>query len=1314
MKTKITVLLAILTTLLLLIVYIPVDHVIDNGESSDPNYEQESDKSKIETKIARNEYFFRLLRNPATNRIPANIRARELNYARSLPTRDQVPLRFNSTSTSSSTSFQATAIANEQFNWSSVGPEDVGGRTRALNIDPRDPDVIIAGGVSGGIWKSTDRGMTWSLKTDPTQNPSVTYVTRHPNNPDTLYYASGEFSGNSATDRGAEAFFFGTGIYQSTDNGETWNRLSVTADDNSGFDSEFDFISRVVVNPSTGSIFFSSNGFGVYRSTDDGASFSLVLGTEREQQFSTIAVASDGTLVGVISEATFGSGAHNPGIFVSTNDGTNWTEVTPTSFPSSYGRSVVAFAPSNPDIFYVFTEKNGDSSNQGASFYKFDISNGISSSAASSDRAGNIPDFGEPVGHLGQMPYNMILAVKPNDPDFVLLGTINLLRSSDGFSTAPADTDSDGITDDTEKDKFWIGGYAKANNVSQYTAHHPDQHILAFDPNNANQLWSGHDGGLSLTSDITATSVSWTDMNNGYITTQFYTVALPSGSSDDRIMGGTQDNGTPFFRVDNNQTQITNAGDISSGDGAWAFFTPNFIFVSSQNGRVLRHSLDQNGNPSGSIRVDPSGASGQLFINPFFIDPNLESTMYYPADSLMWRNKVMDQSSTEISNNWESFTAVSNSTGYSISTLEVTDNPSNILYYAASHETEPPRIFKLTNANSSTSPTEIPISTAPSGAYLHDIAVNPNDGDELLALMSNYDIIGLYHSSNGGQNWTAVEGNLTGTASNPGPSLRSAAIIPAPTGTIYLLGTSTGVYSTTSLNGSSTQWVQESPNGIGFSVSEFVVARTSDNTVAVGSHGRGIFKGTIALQPVAGAPAAPTNLSLTTIDSDNELSWTGSTSGDVVEYHIYRAMDSDTSDFALYDSVDASTTSFTDQNVVNQPLFYRIKSVDITDTTSTFSNMASAFRGTRAINMDWKMVSTPGDSNLSTVPPSGSQLVRFNGAYQVASQMVAPAGYWVKASSADNITYNARSLTSATVKLNEGWNLIGSLTDTITTAEISDPGGILSNADVHEYVGGTYQTTSILIPTLGYWIHANQAGSITMALPSAQAPAAPTRSPLAAEKPEEQFDRIVFSSNGVSQTFYVAGYSLTPVQKERYLMPPQAPEPAIDVRTQKGYKIADVEETRLNLSAGQYPVTVTLKLQDGSTGRYRLLGIGENEEVIYDLKPEKPLVIESAHPKMVLKQIEGNIAALENNLFPNYPNPFNPSTTIRYELDSRVQVNLEVYDILGRKIQTLVNEVQQPGRYTVNFNGSRLSSGMYFIRINAGDFTRIQKMTLIK
>jgi hypothetical protein len=128
-------------------------------------------------------------------------------------------------------------------------------------------------------------------------------------------------------------------------------------------------------------------------------------------------------------------------------------------------------------------------------------------------------------------------------------------------------------------------------------------------------------------------------------------------------------------------------------------------------------------------------------------------------------------------------------------------------------------------------------------AYVHKIAVNPEDGNEILVVLSNYNIVGLYHSKNGGKNYTAVEGNLTGTANLPGPSIRAATILPTASGKIYLVATSTGVYSTRQLNGANTVWKQEAANSIGNTVIEDITSRSVDGTVAVGSHGRGIFIG---------------------------------------------------------------------------------------------------------------------------------------------------------------------------------------------------------------------------------------------------------------------------------------------------------------------------------------------------------------------------------------------------------------------------------------------------------------------------------------
>lgn len=83
-------------------------------------------------------------------------------------------------------------------------------------------------------------------------------------------------------------------------------------------------------------------------------------------------------------------------------------------------------------------------------------------------------------------------------------------------------------------------------------------------------------------------------------------------------------------------------------------------------------------------------------------------------------------------------------------------------------------------------------------------------------------------------------------------------------------------------------------------------------------------------------------------------------------------------------------------------------------------------------------------------------------------------------------------------------------------------------------------------------------------------------------------------------------------------------------------------------------------------------------------------------------------------LFQNHPNPFNPSTIIQYELTSRKLVVLKVYDVLGNKIVTLVNEEKQAGKYVVEFSAATLPSGIYFYKLTSGQFTSVKKMILIK
>ena len=771
----------------------------------------------MESKRGRAEYFHRMLRDPATNAIPPGIRRRELAFARSLPTAPATrPI---------------SALNGDAFIWQEVGPTDVGGRTRALALDRTNSNTVLAGGVSGGIWKSIDGGQTWTLKTAMNIPLSVTWIAQDPRSGqnETWYYTTGEFGGNSTTDQGNTATFFGAGIYKSTDNGETWLFLSSTQDNDAlTFSNQFDFLSKILVDPTNGNLYVTTNGFGILRSTNGGLGFSRILGDAAEQVWSDIAVSSNGTLLATLGENVFSGPTTAPGLYRSTDSGDSWTLLAPGGFPVTHDRSVIAMAPSNADVAYVMTFDNTKTSGrEGVHLFKVtSIAN-----ATFSNRTTNIPDFGDPVGMMDtQSSYNMVVSVKPDDEDFVVIGGTNLFRSTDGFATTNANAA-----------QTWVGGYDTANDISQYANQHPDQHVAFFDTADPSVLWTGHDGGISKSVDVTAVPMAWESMNNGYNVTQYYHVSIPDAAGNTNIVGGTQDNGSPAF-----DWTAPNAGsqDITTGDGAFSYIGSQKVYASSQQGAVSRYDL----NGSFETELAPTGATGQLFIHPFAVDPSDEDVMYYPVAEVVWRNTTI--STADNGNGWSALPSIAGPAGTNISALSVSrSNPQHRLYFAASGD-DGPIIYRLDSANTATTGTtdiSIPGLSTDSqnnGLYVHGIAVNPADGNEILIVISNYNIIGLYHSTDGGANYTAVEGNLEG--SSDGPSLRSAAILTIASTTQYLVATSIGLFSTASLNGSSTTWTQEASDMTGNVVVAALAARSSDNTVAAATHGRGIFIGTAA------------------------------------------------------------------------------------------------------------------------------------------------------------------------------------------------------------------------------------------------------------------------------------------------------------------------------------------------------------------------------------------------------------------------------------------------------------------------------------
>jgi hypothetical protein len=777
-----------------------------------------SPKASAEDASGRGKYFEDMLRDPYLDKIPDNIRRRELAFA----TEDDARYR------------SIRAARADRSIWKEVGPVDVGGRTRALGIDKRNSNIIIAGGVSGGLWRSTDKGANWTLVNNPDEYNGITALVQDPRSghEDTWYYATGELVGNSARAAGWSSLYSGDGIYRSTDNGVTWSAVEGTTSALDTWNSMFDYISAVQINPVTGTVFFCANGYGIIRKPANSDDFELVLGAEKNSKWSDIAIDSEGKMIAYLSQAKEGYGSQtvSPGLYSSDNDGVTWTKMSISSnIYSSNTRALIRIAPSNKDIAYLYMV-NGDD----PFFYKIERISGTVTNRTTNCRfafSGSSPYVSGKLGLQGD--YNVTMEIHPTDENFIVVGSTSLFRSKDAFKTKPQSLYS------------WIGGYGTVSTATfKYPNHHPDCHISVFDPNDPDAMWSGHDGGLSYTPNIkqtvtSSTPLNWVDKNRGYNITQFYNVSISKDNKGERFVGGAQDNGSPYFTFDG--TITSNSDDISSGDGSYCSIGSDYTYASSQYGRVIKYPNDF----SSYAYCHPSGATNKDFIHPYILDPVDNNVMYFPESYKMWINSdlsaITSTNSSGTSVNWSKFNVASY--GFKITALSASVTPANRLVVGAYRYGVSPKIFVIDNVKSpSRTVKELTIPNLPKSSYPHDIYINPANADEFIFVLSNYGVKGVYHTTDGGDNFTCIEGNLEGTADNPGPSIRSVAIIDGDP-KIYYLGTSTGLYKTNTLDGNSTIWLKVKPNLIGSVVVNDLDVSTKAQKIVAGTHGRGMFVG---------------------------------------------------------------------------------------------------------------------------------------------------------------------------------------------------------------------------------------------------------------------------------------------------------------------------------------------------------------------------------------------------------------------------------------------------------------------------------------
>lgn len=516
--------------------------------------------------------------------------------------------------------------------WIEMGPDNIGGRCRALLIDKSDNNLMYAGGVSGGLWMSVNGGASWEfVTTGDFPNLAVACISQSVNGD--IYFGTGEGHANI----GGAPFNTGTygqGIWKKSSSGSTFSRLEATWNSGTGTDEIFNVVNEVACDPTDNSRVYAATGKGLYVSSDGGSTWEKAI-TENVFQCQDVAVGSDGTVITAIYKYS-GTGWKLAVYKSSTGDVGSFTAITSDSdeegklSSASAGRYEFAFSPQDPNYIYAACSKNTgalkaiyQSKDKGATWQII------------GNRSNQFTPFAHDVTDSGQGTYDNVIAVHPTNKEVCFLGGVYSIWRYENENWEPM--------------------------LSSITGSiHADQHAIVFHPDFANNktVFFGTDGGIYKYNFTTHIAQK---MNKFFNVTQFYSVTC---SNNDEVMGGTQDNGTLYINKKGNTVQ--NAIEFSGGDGAYcaiSMLNPEAAYSSVYYGHVYRTDKGVSG---GAIDIgfdiadasfvtpirlwesfnDPYTVDTVLFINDTIFDLDNNDTIvniYYQGDLVFAESKIADR-----------------------------------------------------------------------------------------------------------------------------------------------------------------------------------------------------------------------------------------------------------------------------------------------------------------------------------------------------------------------------------------------------------------------------------------------------------------------------------------------------------------------------------------------------------------------------------------------------------------------------------------------------------------------------------------------
>jgi len=769
------------------------------------------------------------------------------------------------------------------INWAEVGPDNIGGRVRAILVDKNNPNIVYAAGVAGGIFKSVTGGSSWVKVNDLSENLAVVSMAQCPLTGH-IYAGTGEGLGNGpmATTSGGTAFL-GKGIYKSTD-GNTFSLIASTIPNVSNSTSaDWATVNELAVDEN-GWIYAATNK-GLRLSKNGGDSWTNPVIYPASTPYT--AFASDVNVAKVGSTKVVVASVGNK-CFISTtgdSDYINHSTGSANKLPStSVARVELAIAPSNPNYIYAaLSRQTGNLLN----VYR------------TTDMGANWEIIGlggttvfEPF--RGQGTYNNTIAVFPNNPDKIILGGIDIWSWEAGGNW--------------EQKTLW---YLEETNPYYV---HADVHEFVFHPTQPNTFYVGSDGGVSKSTDG---GISYSTINKNFNTVQYYAISC---SRDGAVMGGTQDNGT--ILIDRTGNTVQNGVGVMGGDGggsAISIINPDAYFATTYYAGVRRSpnkgvsfypsesviNVD-NANPFFSNRMLALGNPGDNFpagfVTPLLIwetfndiyspdsvmftaldtsyaagsvvmvksktgylfeyqlpytlndgdyimvHDKIQSRFYLGIDNAIWMTRqALDFS---IQPEWYKIATISGQT----ITMSVSKD-GNYLFVATLNGNVY-RISNLRYANDSLSAdvlspymlveTKLLAGGLPSGRVPTSIAIDPSNANHVIVTYGNYGNTNyIYRSTNAlseSPTFSPKQGNL--------PKMPVyASIIEMSNSNLVIIGTEYGVYATENISAPSVVWTDVNDNGMA-NVPVYMLVQQIYNypgvsnygVIYAGTHGRGIFE----------------------------------------------------------------------------------------------------------------------------------------------------------------------------------------------------------------------------------------------------------------------------------------------------------------------------------------------------------------------------------------------------------------------------------------------------------------------------------------